>query len=209
VGPQGPGVGGTITYYYDTNSGLDTGPGTYGNGIAGSAVGPGYVYYPFASTYPGFLKSGAVMYPIENYINSITPGNDPFVGPPPSNVGAGNLTVTNTMLSYVAPYDGQVVRVSVNSAYSKGFYANAEFDFIVMDAAGALTPGLTVWNAPYASGKQVSGWSDKFTSTGFKAGDQIYCYVVDTNNDVWGTRTLPVPPDDGLFNITLYLMFYP
>lgn len=215
-GPPGPSIGGSITYYYDTNSGLDFGPGTYGTGVANSVVGPGYVYYDFSST--PVERNGAVLYPMDNYFNSITPGGDPFGGSSPSVVGSGSLVqTTNCMLAYVAPYDGNVVRVCVNSAYAEpylgnAYYDTAEFDVIIMDGTSVRSCWTDWSGGAYSNGKQVSGWSSRFNrETGFKAGDLIYCYVVDTHNDTWGLGdphvVLPLQPVNGLFNVTVYLEF--
>lgn len=221
VGPMGPSIGGSITYYYDTNSGLGLGPGTYGdNGHTDPPpIGPGYVYYNFSRDLGGEFKNGTMMYPMDNYFNAISPGLDPFGGLPPSGYSPYtlNYTTSNCMLAYVAPYDGIVVRFCVNSAYSDKYYDRALFDFIIMDLGGNIKRGQTDWTGgSYATGTQISGWSDKFEKEGshFRQGDFIYCYVVDPNNDLWGAarerpieEVLPLPADNGLFNVTLYLQF--
>jgi hypothetical protein len=54
----------------------------------------------------------------------------------------------------------------------------------------------------------MSGWSDAFNGqTRFNPGDLIFCYVVDNNTDIWGLGGLPIPSDNGIFNVTLYLRF--
>jgi hypothetical protein len=141
---------------------------------------------------------------MDNYFNSVSPGINPFLGPAPST--AGTLVQTRSLLGYVAPYNGEVVRVSVNAAYSLSYYDGAQFDFIIMNSSN-LVSGVTSWGGAYASGRQMSGWSNTFSgTTTFVAGDLIFCYVVDVNRDIWG-NTLPLVADDGLFNVTLYLKF--
>jgi hypothetical protein len=72
-----------------------------------------------------------------------------------------------------------------------------------------LTAGQTQWAppTPYLTGQQMTGWSNIIPSPTFKAGDLIFCYIVDVNNDIWGTGALPLPADKGIFNVTLYLKF--
>ena len=200
TGPQGENIAAAITYYFDTKLGVEPGPGTYGSG---SSLGSQYNYYNFSASLR--FPNGALMYPMDNYFNNVAPGNNPFGSPSPST--AGDMTRTNQMVAYIAPYDGEVVRVSVNSAYSNNYFNNAEFDFLILDSSAILTAGDTQWSTPYASGRQQSGWSDNIKGTkNFLAGNLIYCYIVDTNNNYWETGG-PLPSDDGLFNVTLYLKF--
>ena len=200
TGPQGENIAAAITYYFDTKLGVEPGPGTYGTG---SSLGSQYNYYNFSPSLR--FPNGALMYPMDNYFNNVAPGNNPFGSPSPST--AGDMTRTDQMVAYIAPYDGEVVRVSVNSAYSNNYFSNAEFDFLILDSSAILTAGDTQWSTPYASGRQQSGWSDKIKGTrNFLAGNLIYCYIVDTNNDYWGNGS-SLPSDDGLFNVTLYLKF--
>ena len=217
VGPMGRSIGGSITYYYDPNSGLGLGPGLYGDegNTVPEPMGPGYVYYQFSIRLrEKEFRNGAAMYPMDNYFNSISPGKDPFAGLPPSTVGSGSLTQTSScMLAYVAPYNGNIVRICVNSAYAAKYYNGAEFDIIIMNSTGSIDYCRTNWSGgSYVTGNQISGWSYTFDrDTGFKAGDLIYCYIVDPKNDLWGEgmEMLPLPPTDGLFNVTLYLEFKP
>jgi len=207
TGPQGPQAASfaSVTYYFDTNSGVDLGPGVYGNGTAGSVVGPGYVYYDLNSA---GIKPGAFLYPMDNYFNLSSPGFNPLIGTPPSSSGSQIFIDTTCFLAYVAPYDGDVVRVNVNSAFSLNYFNGAKIDFIRMDNSSVLSAGQTVWAAPYVTSKQMSGWSDTFTGpTNFRAGDLIFCYVVDDGNNIWSLGALPVPADNGIFNVTLYLRF--
>ena len=145
---------------------------------------------------------------MDNYFNLSSPGTDPFGGISPSSSGALQLVVTNCFLAYVAPFDGEVVTVNVNSAFSTSYFGGAEFDFIIIRPGPAYFAGGTQWTSgTYATGKQMSGWSNSFTgSTIFRAGDLIFCYIVDTNGNYWGLGT-PIPPDNGIFNVTLYLRF--
>ena len=199
-GPQGENIAAAITYYFDTKLGVEPGPGTYGTG---SSLGSQYNYYNFSASLR--FPNGALMYPMDNYFNNVAPGTDPFGSPSPST--AGDMTRTNQMVAYIAPYDGEVVRVSVNSAYSKDYFNNAEFDFLILDSSAILTAGDTQWSTPYSSGRQQSGWSDNIKGTkNFVAGNLIYCYIVDPNNNYWETGT-SLPSNDGLFNVTLYLKF--
>lgn len=194
----------SITYYFDTKNGLDLGPGLYGTGIPGN-LGTKYVYYNLSigTNY----KNGALMYPMDNYFNVVSTGIDPFSGPAPSFSGNGNMQQTRCLLAYVAPYNGNVVSININSAFSATYYDQAQFDFIIMNSNGNINAGKTVWNSSYNVGTQMSGWSNIFNgTTSFNAGDLIYCYIVDPNNNNWGNDLLPFP-DDGIFNVTLYLKF--
>lgn len=194
----------SITYYFDTINGLDLGPGIYGTGIPGS-LGTKNVYYNL--TIGTNYRNGALLYPMDNYFNVVSTGDDPLRGPPPSLLGNGNMIDTKCFMAYVAPYDGNIVSINVNSAFSTTYYDQAQFDFIIMDSTGNINAGQTVWSIPYIVGRQMSGWSNNFNGvTSFKAGDLIYCYIVDTNNNNWGNDLLPFP-DNGIFNITLYLKF--
>jgi hypothetical protein len=208
-GPQGPAAesSGSVTYYFDTNSGVDRGPGDYGTGTFGIPIGPGYIYYDLSSAHG--IKPGAFLYPMDNYFNLSSPGDNPFGGDAPSTVGSQQLVRTNCFLAYVAPFKGDVVRVNVNSAFSKNYFNTAEFDFIIMKPGPTFFPGLTQWSSgTYSSGRQMSGWSDAFNGqTRFNPGDLIFCYVVDNNTDIWGLGGLPIPSDNGIFNVTLYLRF--
>jgi hypothetical protein len=163
------------------------------------------VYYNLA---PISILPGAFLYPMDNYFNLSSTGDDPFAGQTPSSVGTLQLVRSNCFLAYVAPFDGEVVRVNVNSAYSRGYFDQATFDFIIMNNTNNLTPGLTNWSIPYAIGRQMTGYSDQFNGPrSFKAGDFIYCYIVDNNSNYWGNGSLPIPSDNGIFNVTLYLRF--
>lgn len=193
----------SITYYFDTKPGLDKGPGLYGGGV----VGTQNIYYQLSGG-TGY-RDGAVLYPMDVFFNNVSTGNDPFIGPPPSSGGSTLMQQTLCCIAYVAPYNGRVVSVNVNSAFSSSYYNGAEFDFIIMDSASNIVAGQTDWSGgAYATGRQMSGWSTLFNGQNtFKAGDLIYCYVVDTNNDFWNSGGLPFAPDTGIFNITLYLNF--
>jgi hypothetical protein len=149
---------------------------------------------------------------MDNYFNLNSPGNDPLgtITAPPSSVGPQTLVDTDCFLAYVAPFNGEVVRVNVNSAFSRGFFNTATFDFIIMKPGPPiLTAGQTQWTVgQYITTRQMSGWSDSFVGpTTFNAGDLIFCYIVDNNSDYWGNLTLPIPSDNGIFNVTLYLRF--
>jgi hypothetical protein len=151
---------------------------------------------------------------MDNYFNLNSTGDDPFAGVPPSSTGPGPFTpgvlvTSNCFLAYVAPFDGEVVGVNVNSAYSRGYFNGATFDFIIMDNTSALTAGQTVWAAGgYVTPNQMTGLSNQIQSPSFKAGDLIFCYIVDVNSDIWGTGgLLPLPSHIGIFNVTLYLKF--
>ena len=153
------------------------------------------------------------MYPMDNYFNTNAPGINPFVSIPPSTQGI--MSITNQMVAYIAPYDGEVVRLSVNSAFSTIYFGGATFDFLILDStsspSGTLNAGLTVWSTAYATGQQRSGWSTVFNgTTTFSAGNLIYCYIVDPSNNFWGNGSpvpAPLPGHPGLFNVTLYLRF--
>jgi hypothetical protein len=159
---------------------------------------------------------------MDNYFNLNSTGDDPLNGVAPSSATAypspGVLVTSNCFLAYVAPFDGEVVGVNVNSAYSRNYFNGAEFDFIIMDNTpsppSTLTAGQTTWTppTPYLSGRQMTGWSNTFNgSTNFKAGDLIFCYIVDVNSNYWNPPgppgTFPIPANDGIFNVTLYLKF--
>jgi hypothetical protein len=212
TGPQGANIAAAITYYFDTQLGVSYGPGLYGTTLFGSPIGSQNNYYNF-NVVVGF-PNGALMYPMDNYFNPNAPGNDPFSNSSPST--AGTMSTTDQFLAYIAPYDGEVVRVAVNSAYSQSYFANAKFDFLILDSAGTLTSGNTQWPTAYTFSTQQSGWSTKITGTKiFLAGNLIYCYIVDPSSDGWGIwpAGLPSPPNEilpanpGLFNVTLYLKF--
>ncbi len=205
TGPANTTAAAAITFYFDPSSGVDTGPGTYGTLISGSVVGPGYNYYNFTPT----INNGALLYPVDNYFNLNAPGQNPFANTAPSAVGQGIMKTTQQMTGYVAPYSGNVVRVAVNSAYSKTYFNGAKFDFIILNGTGNISCGGTTWSTAYTSGQQQSGWSTTFAnSTSFTAGDILFCYIVDPNNDGWGAQGgIPLGSDDGYFNITLYLNF--
>jgi hypothetical protein len=175
------------------------------------------VYYDFSISPPGPLtiKPGAFLYPMDNYFNLNSTGDDPFTGVAPSSGGGpplpSQLVISNCFLAYVAPFKGDVVRVSVNSAFSRTYFNGALFDFIIMDSTSTLTAGLTNWTVPYATTKQMTGWSDTFSGpTTFFPGDLIFCYIVDDNSNGWNsglTPPIPLPADNGIFNVTLYLRF--
>jgi hypothetical protein len=156
---------------------------------------------------------------MDNYFNLNSTGDDPFVGVAPSSAAVypspGVLVTSTCFLAYVAPFNGEVVGVNVNSAYSRNYFNGAEFDFIIMDNTSppTLTAGQTIWTPPtYLTGRQMTGWSNTIPSPRFKAGDLIFCYIVDVNNDYWSANpptpgTFPIPSDIGIFNVTLYLKF--
>jgi hypothetical protein len=156
---------------------------------------------------------------MDNYFHLNSTGDNPFVGLAPSSAAAypspGVLVVSTCFLAYVAPFNGEVVGVNVNSAYSQNYFYGAEFDFIIMDNSSILTAGQTVWTppTPYLTGRQMTGWSNTIPNPNFKAGDLIFCYVVDVNNNIWTppppapAPVLPLPADNGIFNVTLYLRF--
>ena len=208
TGPQGANIAAAITYYFDTQLGVGFGPGAYGSGTIGTPVGSQFNYYSFSTgDFPFVFPNGALMYPMDNYFNSNAPGNQPVGFSLSSPSTAGVMSTTDQMVAYTAPYDGEVVRVSVNSAYSKDYFNLAEFDFIILDSITNLTPGRTVWSTPYTSTQQQSGWSEVFNGpTTFSAGNLIYCYIVDPGNNFWGNG-VQLPPNPGLFNVTLYLKF--
>ena len=204
-GPQGENIAAAITYYFDTKLGVELGPGLYGTTTPGNPIGSQYNYYQFSQTLGREFSNGALMYPMDNYFNSNVPGTDPFVNPSPST--AGDMIRTDQFVAYIAPYSGEVVRVSVNSAYSKDYFSGAKFDFLILDSISTLKKGDTQWTTPYSTGQQQSGWSDNIKGTkNFVAGNLIYCYIVDPNNNYWETGT-SLPSNDGLFNVTLYLKF--
>jgi hypothetical protein len=208
TGPIGPNIAAAITYYFDTQLGVGFGPGAYGSGTIGTPVGSQFNYYSFSTgDFPFVFPNGVLMYPMDNYFNSNAPGNQPVGFSLSSPSTAGVMRTTDQMVAYTAPYDGEVVRVSVNSAYSRNYFNLAEFDFIILDSATNLTPGRTVWSTPYTSNQQQSGWSEVFNgTTTFSAGNLIYCYIVDPGNNFWGNG-VQLPPNPGLFNVTLYLKF--
>ena len=208
TGPQGANIAAAITYYFDTQLGVGFGPGAYGSGTIGTPIGSQFNYYSFSTgDFPFVFPNGALMYPMDNYFNSNAPGNQPVGFSLSSPSTAGVMSTTDQMVAYTAPYGGEVVRVSVNSAYSKNYFDGAEFDFIILDSITNLTPGRTVWSMPYTSTQQQSGWSEVFNGTRkFSAGNLIYCYIVDPRNNFWGNG-VQLPPDPGLFNVTLYLKF--
>jgi hypothetical protein len=146
---------------------------------------------------------------MDNYFNLSSPGDNPFGGDAPSTFGSQQLVRTNCFLAYVAPFKGRVVRVNVNSAFSKIYFNTAEFDFIIMKPGPTFFAGVTQWTVgTYVTGRQMSGWSDTFNGlTRFNPGDLIFCYVVDNGSNIWGTGGLPIPSDNGIFNVTLYLRF--
>jgi hypothetical protein len=162
------------------------------------------VYYDLS---PLNILPGAFLYPMDNYFNLNSTGNDPFAGVAPSSTGVvpspGVLVISNCFLAYVAPFNGEVVGVNVNSAYSLNYFNGATFDFIIMDNTSTLTAGLTQWTGGYSSARQMTGWSNTIPNPNFKAGDLIFCYIVDNG---WGV-SLPISSDTGIFNVTLYLKF--
>jgi hypothetical protein len=207
-----------LTYFFDTSVGLSYGVGLYGGGTESISS----IYYILSSaTSPNDTPhNGAVIYPIDNYFTanppSVTTFSNPFDGPPPSNIGKGKMTNTNCSLAYVAPYDGSVVSVNVNYAYSSSHYNNSRFDFLIMDKNSVIKAGKTVWTTGYSAGNQQSGWSNDFEgNVVFKSGDLIYCYIVDPNNNGWGVNPDPPPSESniydigniGKFNITLYVQY--
>jgi hypothetical protein len=197
----------SVTYYFDTNSGLNLGPGNLGTNTSGN-LGPGCIYYNLSTSTT--YKNGAVLYPMDNYFNLVSTGDDPFFTLGRTASQASTMKVTKGFLSYVAPLSGSVVSVNVNSAFCQSYYGGAEFDFIIMDSSGALVAGKTTWQpgSSYVSGSQMSGWSTTFSGQNtFKAGDSIFCYIVDPTSNYWGNVSLPLNRDDGIFNISLYLKF--
>ena len=213
TGPTGPSSGSSnssatsVTYYFDTNSGLNLGPGNLGTNTSGN-LGPGCIYYNLSTSTT--YKNGAVLYPMDNYFNLVSTGDDPFFTLGRTASQASTMKVTKGFLSYVAPLSGSVVSVNVNSAFCQSYYGGAEFDFIIMDSSGALVAGKTTWQpgSSYVSGSQMSGWSTTFSGQNtFKAGDSIFCYIVDPTSNYWGNVSLPLNRDDGIFNISLYLKF--
>jgi hypothetical protein len=176
------------------------GPGVYGTGFP-IPIGPGYNYYSLSAA--AGLYDGALLYPIDNYFNLIGTGPDPLQGP--VGITAGNLIVSRSTMGYVAPYNGQVVSVNVNSAYSDGYFDQAGFDFLIIGSGGAISPGATSWITQYATGRYMSGFSQSFGNpTTFSAGDLILCYI----GDYGGIFTLPIPPHDGEFNVTIYVKYF-
>ena len=149
---------------------------------------------------------GALLYPMDNYFNLVGTGPNPlsaFSGPPMVN---GTLYQTKSTMAYVAPFDGKVVSVNVNSAYSLNYYSDAEFDFIILTAAGVGVAGQTSWGGGYVTARVLSGFSQTFAANTFVQGDLIFCYIVNSGLNNWN-QLPPVPADDGGFNVTLYLQF--
>jgi cell wall-associated NlpC family hydrolase len=71
-----------------------------------------------------------------------------------------------------------------------------------------LNAGQTVWAAGgYITPNQMTGLSNQIQRPSFKAGDLIFCYIVDNG---WGSGIplgTPIPSHIGIFNVTLYLKF--
>ena len=108
-------------------------------------------------------------------------------------------------MGYIAPYNGEVVSVNVNSAFaSSGDYLDVGFDFIIIGSGGAISTGQTDWNTLYTSSSYMSGFSKTFSgTTNFSAGDLILCYIGDYSS----LFSIPIPPTDGGFNVTLYVKY--
>jgi hypothetical protein len=166
--------------------------------------GPGYNYY-LLNGVGGYPYDGALMYPMDNYFNLIGTGPDPLQGP--IGISATALITSRSTMGYVAPYNGEVVSVNVNSAFvDNSSFQDAGFDFFIINSGGIITVGDTFWSALYSSGRYMSGFSQTFNGTAsFNAGDLIFCYV----GDYTATFSIPIAPVNGEFNVTLYVRYYP
>jgi hypothetical protein len=146
---------------------------------------------------------------MDNYFNLIGTGPDPFT----TGVGttSGVMVTTKCSMGYVAPYNGEVVSVNVNSAYvANTSLDNAGFDFIIVPSVGTPYEGLTVWTTLYTSPNHMSGFSQSFSLNTFNKGDLILCYVGDYSGGGGSNFSgIPIAPTDGEFNVTLYVKYTP
>jgi hypothetical protein len=142
---------------------------------------------------------------MDNYFNLIGTGPDPLYGP--IGISAGNLVVSKSTMGYIAPFNGDVVSVNVNSAYTlSADYLDVAFDFIIIGSGGGINVGSTNWSTLYSPGSYMSGFSQSFGgTTTFSQGDLILCYIGDYSVLI----TLPIAPTDGEFNVTLYVKYTP
>ena len=174
----------------------------YGTGTAGSVKGPGYTYYLLAGV-PSGPFNGFFLYPMDNYFNLLGSGPNPLVGA--VGLTANNMVVSNCCLGYMAPFNGEVVRISVNSAMSTSNFDQAIIDVLFVRPSGVINFCIAGWSSfIQANGTVQSGYVDIFGGpTSFSSGDLICCYVGD--QAIWSAPQFAA--EDGEFNVTVYVKY--
>jgi hypothetical protein len=143
---------------------------------------------------------------MDNYFNLLGSGPSPLNGA--TGITANSMVQSNCCLGYMAPFNGEVVRISVNSAMTTVHFDEAIIDVLFVKPTGVINFGTASWGSYIQNGGIVqSGYVDNFLgTTSFSSGDLICCYVADILG-IWSGP--PFAAEDGEFNVTVYVKYTP